>query len=197
MTNLLSYPQHGSRILLFWGAAMIAYLVMVFGSLADLERITGVMPFDMRLAGYSYAEAMALISALGEEGRRIYLSVQIPLDTVYPALFAISTASSLYWLSQSFGSTARWYRAVAAMAYLAAIADYAENGFIVWMLNVGPDVPEALVSAASLASLSKSILTTVVFTTLLIALAEFAIRKMRQRPKVRPAAAPKPKWITR
>ncbi len=184
MNNSLSYPQYGSRILLFWCAAMFVYFIMVFGSLADIERITGVRAFDMRPNGYSYADALAFISALGEEGRRIYLTMQIPLDTVYPALLAISSASSLYWLSQSFGSTARWYRAVAAIAYLAAFADYAENGLIVWMLNVGLGVPEALVTAASLATVSKSIFSTIVFTTLLIALAEFAIRRIRQRPKV-------------
>ncbi len=184
MNNSLSYPQHGSQILLFWCAAMLVYFLMVFGSLADIERITGVRAFDMRPNGYSYADALALISALGEEGRRVYLTMQIPLDTVYPALLAISSATSLYWLSQSFGSTARWYRAFAAVAYLAAFADYAENGLIVWMLNVGLGVPEALVTAASLATVSKSIFSTIVFTTLLIALAEFAIRRIRQRQKV-------------
>jgi len=184
MNNSLFYPQRGSRILLFWCAAMLVYILMVFGSLADIERITGVRAFDMRPNGYSYADALALISALGEEGRRVYLTMQIPLDMLYPALLAISSASSLCWLSQSFGSTARWYRAVASVAYLAAIADYAENGLIVWMLNSGLGVPEALVTAASLASVSKSILSTVVFTTLLIALAEFAIRRMRRRPMV-------------
>ncbi len=184
MNNSLSYPQHASRILLFWCAAMLVYFLMVFGSLADIERITGVRAFDMRPNGYSYADALALISALGEEGRRVYLTMQIPLDTVYPALLAISSASSLYWLSQSFGSTARWYRAVAALAYLAAIADYAENGLIVWMLNAGLGVPEALVTTASLASVSKSFFSTIVFTALLIALAEFAIRRTRQRSKV-------------
>jgi len=184
MNTFLSYPQHGSRILLFWGAATLVYCLMVFGPLADIERITGVRAFDMRPTGYSYADALALISALRQEGRRVYLTMQIPLDTVYPALLAISSASSLYWLSQPFGSTARWYRAVAAVAYLAAIADYAENGLIVWMLNAGPSVPEALVTAASLASVSKSIFSTVVFTTLLIALAEFALRRIRPRPKV-------------
>ena len=180
MNNILSYPQHGSRILLFWCAAMLVYILMVFGSLAEIERITGVRAFDMRPTGYTYADALALISALGEDGRRVYLTMQIPLDTVYPALLAVSSASSLYWLSQSFGSTARWYRAVAAVAYLAAIADYAENGLIVWMLNAGLGVPEALVEAASMASVGKSILSTVVFTTLLIAIAEFAIRRMRR-----------------
>lgn len=184
MNNSLSYPQNGSRILLFWCAAMVVYSLMVFGTLADIERITGVRAFDMRPTGYTYADALALISALGEEGRRVYLTMQIPMDTVYPVLLAISSASSLYWLSQSFGQTARWYRAVAAVAYLAAIADYAENGLIVWMLNAGLGVPQALVTSASLASVSKSILSTVVFTTLLIALAEFAVRKLRQRPKV-------------
>ncbi|MCJ8309934.1 MAG: hypothetical protein HRU27_14500 [Rhizobiaceae bacterium] len=184
MNNLLAYPQHGSRILLFWCVAMLVYILMVFGSLADIEQIAGVRAFDMRPTGYSFDDALALISALGEEGRRVYLTVQIPLDTAYPALLAISSASSLYWLSQSFGSTARWYRAVAAVAYLAAIADYAENGLIVWMINVGLGVPQTLVSAASLATVSKSILSTVVFATLLIALAEFAMRRIRQRPKV-------------
>ena len=104
------------------------------------------------------------------------------MDTVYPALLAISSASSLVWLSRSFGSTVRWYRAVAAVAYLAATADYAENGLIIWMLNAGPNVPEELVKSASLASMSKSILSTIVFTTLLIALTEFAIRR---RPRMR------------
>ena len=185
MINLLSYPKHGSRILQFWCAAMLVYFLMVFGSLSEIEQVTGVRAFDMRPTGYSYADALALISALGEEGRHVYLTKQIPLDTVYPALLAISSASSLFWLSQSFGSTARWYRAVAAVAYLAAIADYAENGMIVWMLNAGLGVPEALVTAASLATVSKSISSTIVFTTLLIALTELAIRRLLLRPKFR------------
>jgi len=184
MINLLSFPQHGSRILLFWGAAILVYFLMVFGTLADIEQITGVRAFDMRPTGYSYADALALISALEDEGRRIYLMRQIPLDMVYPALLAISSASSLLWLSRSFGSTVRWNRAVAAMAYLAATADYAENGLIVWMLNAEPSVPEALVKAASLASMSKSILSTIVFTTLLVALTECAIRRMRRMREI-------------
>ncbi|MCH2249428.1 MAG: hypothetical protein MK042_06480 [Cognatishimia sp.] len=182
MNYSLSYPQNGSRILMFWCAAMLVYALMVFATLADIERITGLRAFDMRPTGYTHADALALISTLGEEGRRVYLTMQIPLDTLYPALLAISSASSLYWLSKSFGSTARWYRAVAHVAYLAAIADYAENGLIVWMLRAGLGVPEALVTAASLASVSKSILSTAVFTTLLIAIAKFAVRRIRQRP---------------
>jgi len=180
MTRLLSYPQTGSRILLLWCAAMLIYCLMVFGSLADIEQITGVRAFDMRPSGYGFADALSLLSALGEEGLRVYLTVQIPLDTVYPALLAVSSASSLYWLSQSFGPTARWYRAAAVVAYLAAFADYAENGLIVWMLNAGLGAPETLVTAASLATVSKSILSTVVFTALLVALAGFAMRRMRR-----------------
>jgi len=181
VSNILSFPQQGSKILLFWGAALFVYFLMILGTLAELERIAGLMAFDMRPAGYSYADALALISALGEEGRRIYLMRQIPLDTLYPALLAISCASSLFWLSRSFGLTGQWYRGVAAAAYLAAIADYAENGLIVWMLNAGSGLPETLVTAASLATLSKSILSTIVFATLLIALTEFAIRKIRRK----------------
>ena len=106
------------------------------------------------------------------------------MDMVYLALLAVSSASSLLWLSLSFGSTIIWYRAVVAMAYLAATADSAENGLIVWLLNAGPNLPEALVKAASLASISKSFLSTIVFTTLLFALAEFAISRRRRMRKI-------------
>lgn len=176
MTKFLSFPKQGSQILLFWGVAILVYLLMVFGPLADIERITGVRAFDMRPTGYSYTDALVLISGLGDEGRRIYLTKQIPLDTLYPALLAISSSSSLFWLSESFGAIARWYHAAAIMAYMAAAADYAENGLIVWILNTAPNVPETLVAAASLASVSKSILSTIVFTTLLAALTGLAIR---------------------
>ena len=106
------------------------------------------------------------------------------MDMVYLALLAVSSASSLLWLSLSFGSTIIWHRAVVAMAYLAATADSAENGLIVWLLNAGPNLPEALVKAASLASISKSFLSTIVFTTLLFALAEFAISRRRRMRKI-------------
>lgn len=139
----------------------------------------------MRPGGYSFEDALALISALGEDGRHVYLRRQIPLDTMYPALLAISTASSLYWLAQSVGMAASLYRANAVTAYLAAIADYTENGLIIWMLHAGHDRLDSLVVAASLATISKSALSTIVFITLLIAFADFAVRRTRGLRRIR------------
>lgn len=178
MIRFLSFPSRGWLIVAFWGIAIFVYFLMVFGTLADIQRIASAKPFDMRPFGYSYEQALTLLSSLGEEGRRIYLTRQIPLDTFYPALLAISSSSSLIWLSRAFGSTARLYHAAAVLAYMAAIADYAENGLIVWMLKSGPSVPEGLVVAASLASVSKSLLTTIVFLSLLAALVERAFRTL-------------------
>ena len=57
--------------------------------------------FDMSPAGYSYDEAMMLLQSLGQEGRNAYLTVQIPIDLVYPGLFAISYALLITWFISS------------------------------------------------------------------------------------------------
>ncbi|PID58773.1 hypothetical protein CSB45_01885 [candidate division KSB3 bacterium] len=54
--------------------------------------------FDLSLCGYSYDYALRLLSALGNEGRKEYLSRQFPLDFIYPALFSIFSILLLAWL---------------------------------------------------------------------------------------------------
>jgi hypothetical protein len=72
---------------------------MFFGPLAHLERLaSGLTPFDIRSRGYSYAEARAFLEAIGQQGRRYYVSPELVIDTVYPPLYAVSRGLALWWL---------------------------------------------------------------------------------------------------
>ena len=84
---------------------MIIYLVMVLGTLRHLTDLAGVLPFDLRPTGYSQVDAEGLLEALGESGRQYYLTRQIPLDTLYPALLALTLMSTLRWRAFRFGPT--------------------------------------------------------------------------------------------
>lgn len=178
MYHWFQTPKNGSVVLWNWGAALAIYLVMVLGTLAQIEMIAGARPFDMRPLGYSHQYAVELIGALGEEGRALYLLRQIPLDMVYPALLALASSFTLVWLAQYLPKGAGFYRFVALLAFVAALFDYAENLLIVWMLNAGPDLPIWLVNVASLASVAKSITTTLVLTVLLTGLVHLTIARL-------------------
>jgi len=161
--------------------AAIVYGAMVLGTLAELQRIAGAKPFDLRPGGYDFADATAFIAALGPDGRALYLWRQLPLDTLYPGLFALVCAGAIHWFSRPLRDPLRrWLRAVAPLAYLAALADYLENILIARMLVSFPDLPEGLVRAASTASMSKSVLTTVVMTALLIAMISYGARHLKR-----------------
>lgn len=68
---------------------------MVLGSRPVIMAGTGgLMPFDLRLFGYSYAKAQGAMAALSDQGRGLYLTVQLGLDSVYPALMAVTLALS-------------------------------------------------------------------------------------------------------
>ena len=81
-------------------ASGLLWAVMFFGSLAHLARVAGgVPPFDIRPSGYSYAEAHAFLSAIGEQGRSYYASPELILDSFYPPLYAVSRGLALWWLT--------------------------------------------------------------------------------------------------
>lgn len=181
MSGLSSAQWSGRLIVTAFVLGMITYLTMILGPLAELEKIAGLKPFDLRPGGYSYDSARDLIAALGQEGRRIYLWRQIPLDTAYPALFAISVAGAICWFSRILAAPLNGlFRAVSYTAYLAGMADYLENALIVTMLNSGAEMSPSLTRFASAATISKSVLTSVAMTALLLAIILFLALKLKR-----------------
>ncbi len=152
--------RHGLRAIGFGLAGAALYALMINGTLAHIQAVSGMVPFDMRPLGYSPKEAADLLGGLGEAGRRYYLTRQIPLDTVYPALLAITLVSAIC----GFGARLRWRKFVRAglvCSVAAAVFDYAENLGIVAMIWGWSDLPGALVYASSGATIAKSCLTSI------------------------------------
>lgn len=135
------------------------YLCMVTGTLAHIEDLSGLRPFDMRPLGYSASQAAALLNALEEEGRAYYLSRQIPLDMAYPAVLALTLISAMCWFGRRLKRPGL-VRLGVLLAIGAALCDYAENLGIMALILSWPDSPLLLVHAASTATILKSVFTT-------------------------------------
>lgn len=176
----------GKAAVLFGLGAAIIYLVMVLGTLKHLTDLAVVLPFDLRPAGYSQADAAVLLEALGEAGRQYYLTRQIPLDTLYPSLLALTLISTLRWRAVRFGPTLMT-RIGGPLAILAAAFDYLENLGISTMLLTGPESDPALIKAASIATILKSALTSVAILGVIATLISILFRRLLYQPAMKSA----------
>src|SRR5262245_15798623 len=85
----------------------------------------GLAPFDMRPAGYSFAEARAFLVALSDSGKRLYLDVQQPLDVAYPALYGATLFFAIAFLTPRRWGNWKWLLATVAVPVV--VFDYLEN----------------------------------------------------------------------
>ena len=144
------------------------YLLMINVTLAHIEAVSGHVPFDMRPFGYGSTEAATLLDALGVEGRGYYLSHQIALDTLYPAMLTLTLIATNCWFGQRMPNRSL-VRFGIALSVGSALFDYIENLGIAAMIWNWPEVSVPLVYATSTATTLKSALTTLaVLLTLLV-----------------------------
>ena len=169
----------GLATICFGGLGALIYGLMITLTLAQIEAVSGQVPFDMRPLGYSPKDAATLLEGLGTEGRRYYLSHQIPLDTAYPTLLAFTLVSLMRWLGQNM-STHRLVRFGIFLSVGAALCDYGENLGITVMILSWPGFSAPFVYASSIATVAKSGLTTAaVIVTILIGFRAAAQRLRR------------------
>ena len=180
MTDWIGTVSTGRTVLLLFVATQIIYLAMLLFTLPHLQHLAGGMkPFDLLPQGYDSVYAGNFMEAIGPEGRRFYLTRQIPLDLVYPALFAMAFAVMWVWLLNSYHCASGRWRWVALLPVIAGLADYVENGLIATMLNTYPDMSDAVVATASLATMLKSTATAVYFVALLSLLVAVGVQRYR------------------
>ncbi|MFK7874743.1 MAG: hypothetical protein AB8B71_03035 [Paracoccaceae bacterium] len=178
MNMTIPTKQYGRQAALLGFAAAGFYLLMIFGTLAHIETLSGLRPFDMRPGGYSAELANSLIDALGPSGRWYYLTRQIPLDLVYPSLMALTLISLFKWLG-SRDVSQRLVRIGTWFSIAAAIADYLENVGICLMILSWPEISANTVLAASAASIVKSGLTTTAVLIVLFGVGYWALKRIR------------------
>ena len=167
MTNEDLFRHIGVTAIVAATLATSVYLTMVNVTLAHLEVVSGQMPFDMRPFGYSPTDAAALLDALRPDGHAYYLTRQIPLDILYPALLALTLGSTILWFGKRLPNRRLVHFGIAVLVG-AALFDYIENLGIVVMILSWPSLPDALVHATSAATIAKSVLTTVAVMLVLL-----------------------------
>ena len=184
-TSFLQNASSGKLVLILFVLTNVVYATIQGYSIPlVLSFSPESILFDMSPTGYGYAEAIELLESLGPEGRNAYLSVQIPIDLVYPAMFGISYALMITWILKQGPPKHSRAHFLAFIPVFAGLFDYLENASIVAMLYAFPDVSENLVQVASSFTLAKSVLTSLFFLFLLISLVYLAIWRLKggQRP---------------
>lgn len=176
MKMTIPIQQYGRQAVLFSLAATGIYLLMIFITLANIENLSGLRPFDMRPGGYSTEQANSLLSALGSKGRWYYLTRQMPLDLAYPALLALTLVSLLKWLGLG-GADRKLVQIGIWVSIGTAIADYLENIGIVLMILSWPETSADIVLAASVASIVKSGLTVAAILIVLLVLFSWILKR--------------------
>jgi hypothetical protein len=156
------YPPTG-HVVIALAVNISFWAFMVFWPLDYLRHLAGGLePFDLRPFGYSVEEARAFLFAISEIGRDYYMNVQLQLDTIYPATYALSRGLLLWWLTQP-GRVADRPLPVAVritlviLPLLTAALDYLENDGIAAMLRAGPQVDADIVATASFWTRTKSL----------------------------------------
>ncbi len=171
-------------ILILFILTQATYLVMIFVTLPLLREMAGGMePFDMLPTGYDADYAMSFIGSIGPEGRTFYLTRQIPLDLVYPGLFAITYSLIWVWLSKKINRVPGIFNFCAFLPVIVGLADYIENGFIIAMLMNFPNLPDPLVVAASTFTMIKAVSTSLYFIALLSLTVILGIQTVKHRKR--------------
>ena len=172
---------------LFWAIfalTMGIYATMLLWSLPFLMADTGGLPpFDLRPTGYSFDDAVAMLSALSAEGTTFYRDIQLNmLDMAFPGLLAITLFLAFWLLTPASWGNSRWLLLLVAL--LGTIFDYLENFAIKTMLALGPNfVTPEIVANASSHSVSKASFVTASMILLLVLLGYWAWRKFSSGKK--------------
>lgn len=182
MINTLRKMASGRRVLTLFIATMALYLFIL---LYTIPTVTARAPdrelFDMSPGGYDLTYAGELLEAIGEEGRDSYLRLQLPVDFIYPGLFAVSYTLMLFWLFGKSVGTSRTASALCFVPALAGLFDYCENIGIILMLRSFPDLSPRVVKLSSLFSVLKSMATIAFYLLLMGGLILLAIKRIRLR----------------
>ena len=130
--------------------------------------------FDLKFFGYDAAYARSLIAGMNSRSLSLYLHVQLPLDFVYPIVYGL-LYSVLF--QRLYGKRMRVPVLIAAAL---CVADYTENILVVFMLRSGmPGKP--IVTAASTATVTKSILLLAVYALIGAGFVAWLVNKIRKK----------------
>ena len=176
--SILNQYSTGKAVIVSLLITNVFYGILLFYTIPELNNYSGEMKIlDVKPMGYSAEYAKLLLEKLGTDGRNKYLNKQIPVDMVYPLMFAISYSLLLtYLLKKTFHSQSNIYH-LTILPIFAGLFDYLENIGIVIMLYEYPGFSHALANITNIFTVIKSVLTTAVFVLLIALTMKLIFRK--------------------
>lgn len=182
--NFLDKHSQGRTVLALFIATNLLYGLMLLVTIPALTKFSGgLMIPDMMPTGYDHTYLQRLMEALGEDGRRYYLTRQLPVDLLYPLLFGLTYSLLTAWSFKRLGAFGRRVAYLALLPLIAALADYAENFGLAAVLLQYPNNSEILSRVTSAFTWIKSASTTLFFTFFLLALGYLILKKVRSTKK--------------
>jgi hypothetical protein len=182
MKKLIKRNLNGNKVLFLFIATNIVYAFMLIVTIPKVMSFAGGMKLlDMMPTGYSVEYVDSLFNALGENGRHAYLFNQLPVDMIYPGLFAISYCLVLAYFLNKLGKLESPLFYLCILPIFSGLSDYCENIGIIIMLKSYPKNSGLLSQVTSVFSILKSFSTTIYFIVLTIALIALAWQSFKPK----------------
>lgn len=171
----------GRNVILLIIITQIIYFLMLLYTIPNvMGYANGMKILDLMPTGYSADYAKNLFDELGIAGRDYYLFRQLPLDMIYPFLYALTYSLLLTYLFKKSFNPESILLFLNIIPLLGGFFDYLENIGIIIMLADYPDFSVLLANMTNLFSLLKSISTTLFFILLIVEIVGFIIIKFRK-----------------
>ncbi len=169
MKELISRNSKGKTVIIFVIITAIIYLIMPIVTMPIVNRFTnGMKILDLLPGGYNFEYVITLFNNLGEEGRHSYLFYQIPVDMVFPLLFAITNSLLIAFFLKKLKRLKTPFIYLCFLPLISGVADYSENIGIIIMLNQFPDITMFAVKITSLFSVIKYSTITISFLVIIV-----------------------------
>jgi len=167
-TFLLSSSSTISLWVLFLTTHVVLAIMLGY-TFPILNNTAGGKVFDLRTFGYSLEEAQTILGNLDQQAIDLYIFPQLlVLDVLYPILLALFLSSLLFRLTRSIKFRSRLLPLLLLLPFLAMVFDYLENACILLMITETLEPSAWGVSLSSFFTLSKSILTSVAWISILV-----------------------------
>jgi len=178
MLQLIKRKASGKNVILFFILSNAIHLIMLLFTIPRIHVYShGMEMLDLMPLGYDADYVRDLFHQLGQQGRGMYLYYQLPLDLIYPFLYALSFALMFTWfLGKTVKPNSQWFQ-FAVIPLLAGTFDYLENFGIIAMLAIYPDFSDLLANITSVFSLLKSLLVSLSISGVLLVLIIFLVKK--------------------
>ncbi len=181
LTKFINGNISGKKVLGLFILTNAVYLFMLTVTIPKTMAFSnGMKLLDMMPTGYNFNYVRELFNALGDIGRGTYLTNQIPVDMVYPLLFALTYCLLLAYFLKKLNKLIAPFSYLCLLPIIAGIADYLENFGIIAMLKSYPNLTEITVKTTNSFSVLKSISTSVFFIVLIIVLIILGFKAIKE-----------------